>query len=275
MRFWFLLLTSLITLPLLSNQTPAYGSDDDCRPADAVNYVQGGDECLAIQTYLPSDPASAKALVIVLHGDLSRGGPADYTFPIAQRAAELGAIGVSMMRIGYSGGGRSSTGLASRSESRSEIYTPDEMDAIADATNRLKTHYGAHSVVMIGHSGGAVMTGVILGRHPGLVQRALLLSCPCDVPTWRQINNRKPLSRAESPHDYIESIPAGTMIRLVTGSRDTNTWSRLSRDYANDATAQGLDAQFMEVSGAQHNLDSTMADSEAFKAAITEVISGS
>ncbi|MDF1750237.1 MAG: hypothetical protein P1V34_15320 [Alphaproteobacteria bacterium] len=254
--------------------TPAWASDDDCQPADQVNYVQGADECLAIQTYLPSTSSGNKTLVIVLHGDLSSGGPADYIFPIAKTASDLGAVGIAMMRIGYSGGGRSSTGIASRSENRSQIYTSDEMDAIADATTRLKAHYDADTVVMIGHSGGAVMTGVILGRHPGLVQRALLLSCPCDVPTWRQINNRKPLSRAENPLDYIDRIPAGTMIRLVTGSRDTNTWSRLSRDYAADASARGIDATFVEVSGAQHNLTAEMADSAEFKDAVRQVITG-
>jgi pimeloyl-ACP methyl ester carboxylesterase len=273
MRFWIFIF-GLLVLPGLSIVAPAQASDDDCRPADNLTYVQGGDECLAIQTYLPGTPAQTKTLVVVLHGDLSSGGPADYIFPVAETASELGAVGVAMMRIGYSGGGRSSTGRASRSENRSEIYTPDEMDAIADATTRLKAHHGADTIVMIGHSGGAVMTGVILGRHPGLVQRAMLLSCPCDVPTWRQINNRKPLSRAENPLDYIDRIPAGTMIRLVTGSRDTNTWSRLSRGYAADASAKGIDATFAEVSGAPHNLTAEMADSAEFKDAVRQVVTG-
>ncbi len=252
----------------------AYAADDDCRPADNLTYVQGEDECLAIQTYLPEAAGSGKTLVVVLHGDLSGGGSADYIFPVAEQAASDGAIGIAMMRLGYPGGGRSSTGIASRREDRSQIYTPDEMDEIAAATRRLKDHHGANDIVMIGHSGGAVMAGVILGRHPGLVQRALLLACPCDIPTWRQMRNRNPLPNAENPIRYIDRIPAGTMIRLVTGSGDTNTRTSLAADYAATASTAGIDAVFIEVPGAGHNLNDDMANSTEFRETLSDVILG-
>ena len=252
---------------------------DDCRPADNLAYVQGVDECLALQTFapgggLPSDGAPGKTLVIVLHGDLSSGGPADYIFPVAEQAAAAGAIGVAMMRPGYPGGGRSSTGIASRKEKRAQIYTPDEMDEIAAAAARLKDHYGAAEIVMVGHSGGAVMAGVILGRHPGLVQRALLVSCPCDIPTWRRMRGRDPLPNAENPIDHIDRIPAGTVIRLLTGSKDTNTRTRLAVDYTATAQAAGLDADFVELPGASHTLNDAMAGSAEFQAALAKVILG-
>ncbi len=252
----------------------ASAGDDDCRPADNLTYVQGLDECLALQTFPPSDAAPGKTLVIVLHGDLSRGGPADYIFPVAEQAAAAGAIGVAMMRPGYAGGGRTSTGIASRKENRAQIYTPDEMDEIAAAATRLKDHHGAAEIVMIGHSGGAVMAGVILGRHPGLVQRALLVSCPCDIPTWRRMRGRDPLPNAENPIDHIDRIPAGTMIRLLTGSNDTNTRTSLATDYAAAAQAADLDAAFIELPGAGHNLNDAMAGSTEFQAALAKVILG-
>jgi pimeloyl-ACP methyl ester carboxylesterase len=259
----------LVAAALLLLPQAGLAADSDCQPADLINYVTGEDECLAIETFAT---AGARTLVIVLHGDLSRGGGADYIFQIAEGAQAMGATGVAMMRLGYSGGGKRSTGQASRDESRDSIYTADEMDAIADAARRLKAHHGAEEVVMIGHSGGAVMTGVILGRHPGLVQRALLLSCPCDVPTWRRIRGRKPFARAESPHEYIDDIPAGTLIRLVVGSGDSNTVPRLSRDYAEDAQARGLDATTTVVDGARHNFNGAMRDSDGWKAAFAEVV---
>lgn len=252
----------------------AFAGDDDCRPGDNLTYVQGVDECLALQTYLPSDAVPGRTLVIVLHGDLSRGGPADYIFPIAERAAAAGAIGVAMMRPGYAGGGRSSTGIASRKEKRAQIYTPDEMDEIAAAANRLKDHHGAAEIVMVGHSGGAVMAGVILGRHPGLVQRALLISCPCDIPTWRRMRGRNPLPNAENPIDHIDGIPAGTVIRLLTGSKDTNTRTSLAADYTEKAQAAGIDAAFIELPGAGHNLTNAVIGSAEFEAALSEAVLG-
>lgn len=262
-------LAAMVALP-----RAGFAADSDCAPADLMNYVQGEDECLAIESFVTP---GAKTLVVVLHGDLSRGGGADYTFEIAKNAQDMGATGVAMMRLGYSGGGKRSTGRSSRDEwksSRDSVYTSDEMDAVADATRRLKEHHGAEEVVMIGHSGGAVMTGVILGRHPGLVQRAILLSCPCDVPKWRQIRNRKPLGRAESPHEYIDQIPAGTMIRLVVGSSDTNTVPSLSRAYAEDAQARGLDVVYVKVDGAKHNFNSAMKNSDGWKSAFRDVVGG-
>lgn len=269
-RFPLLLLFGAM---LLAGQSvPA--KSGDCQPADMVSYVGGDGECLAIQTFLPANAQEAKVLVVALHGDLSRGGGAEYFFPVAERAAEMGAVGVAMMRPGYSGDGRRSTGTASRDENRDQIYTPDEMDAIAEAVQSLKEHYGVEEVALIGHSGGAVMSGVILGRHPGLVQRALLLSCPCDIPTWRNLRGRQPLIRAESPHDYLDEISPGTVVRLVTGSRDTNTFPVLSRDYAKDAQNRGLDAVFIEVEGASHSFSSTLGDSEGFSRALEEIVTG-
>lgn len=242
-----------------------------CQPDDRVTFVQGDGECLAIQTY---PTAGARTLVIVLHGDLSGGGGAEYIFPVAEQARDMGATAVAMMRLGYSGGGRSSTGPASRNEPRNQIYTSNEMDAIADATRRLADHHGAEEVVMIGHSGGAVMTGVILGRHPGLVDRALLLSCPCHIPDWRRARGRNPLVAAESPHEYLEAVPAETVIHLVVGAEDSNTRPFLSENYGEDAVARGLDATVTVVEGAGHNFNSDMRDSAGFQAALRAAVLG-
>lgn len=273
-----------LTLLLFAAGFPAAAGDDDCRTADHLTYISGESECLAIRTYPPQSGGTdntgadgqsvGKTLVVVLHGDLSRGGPADYIFPIAEQAAAAGSIGVAMMRPGYSGGGRSSTGTASRNERRAQIYTADEMDEIAAAVQNLKTFYGASSVVMIGHSGGAVMTGVILGRHPGLVQRALLLSCPCDIPTWRRMRNRKPLPNAENPIEYVDRIPAGTVIRLLTGSNDSNTRPSLAAAYADKARDAGLDTVAVEIPGASHSINATVIDSPEFTTAFSALVTG-
>lgn len=252
----------------------ARADDEDCQPADMEHYVPGGDECLAIKTYLPADVGSAKRVVIVLHGDLSRGGPADYIFPLAERAAELGQIGIAMMRVGYSGDGRRSTGTPSRQENRNDMYTADEFDAAAEAAKALKAQYGVPEAVMIGHSGGAATTGVIVGRHPGLLQRVLLIACPCDIDKWRQLRGRNPWPRAESPDDYIDDILPGTVVRLLVGSRDNNTYPDLSEDYEEDARARGLDVRLYKVDGAGHNLNESMVGSDVFNEALTEIIAG-
>lgn len=223
---------------------------ETCTSPDNVTAVSGTSHCLAIKTYM-SD-AAASTLVIVLHGDLSRGGPADYIFRLARSAAEFGAVGVAMMRPGYTGDGRKSSGVATRNQNRSDMYRSGEIDSMAAAVAALKKHHGATRVVIAGHSGGAAIAGVMVGRSAPLVDAVLLISCPCDVPRWREERGRKPFENAESPIRYLSSVPKTATIYALTGEDDRNTFPRLGRDYVADAKALGLSATFVEIPDAGH-----------------------
>ena len=65
-------------------------------------------------------------------------------------------------------------------------YTAHNVDAVANALQALKTKYGARRLVVVGYSGGAATAGVILGRHPELIDNAVLIACPCDLNIRRQ-----------------------------------------------------------------------------------------
>lgn len=52
-------------------------ADANCESPDNLNYVSGSSHCLAIDTHSPAD-SSTKTLVVMLHGDLSRGGGISY-----------------------------------------------------------------------------------------------------------------------------------------------------------------------------------------------------
>ena len=248
-------LAALLFLAACGAQTggsPSAASAGPCASPDNVNYVKGAAHCLAIETFASSGKA-AKTLVVVLHGDLSRGGDADYIFPVAEKASEYGAVGVAMMRPGYTGDGRRSSGAPSRSQNRWEVYRGKEIDSIAAAVAALKTHHGAERVVMVGHSGGALISGVMLGRAAPLVDAALLVSCPCDsIAEWRARQNRRPLPNAESPIDYLPSTPKSARIFALTGERDSNTTPDLAQDYVEEARRLGLDASFVLLPGAGH-----------------------
>lgn len=221
-----------------------------CNAPDNVAIVSGAVHCLAIKTYMPD--ADTRTLVIVLHGDLSSGGPADYIFPIARRAAEFGAVGVAMMRPGYIGDGRQSSGVATRNQNRPDMYRGDEIDSMATAVAALKTHHAATRVMVVGHSGGAAIAGVMVGRSAPLVDAVVLVSCPCDVVRWRAERRRKPFENAESPIRYLSSVPKTATIFALTGDGDRNTFPRLGRDYVAAAKALGLSATFVEVPDAGH-----------------------
>lgn len=239
---------TLILISLLGWQPAAGGP---CASPDNVRSVSGTAHCLQIKTFRPrQDPG--ETLVVALHGDLSRGGSADYIASVAEKSATYGAVGVAMARPGYTLDGRTSSGVATRDQTRSYWYGSEEIDSIAAAVAALKKHHGAERVAMVGHSGGALISGVMLGRAAPLVDVAILVSCPCDVDRWRHLNARRPLVNAESPVDYLRAVPKTAKIYAVTGERDRNTWPELAEEYVEKARGMGFDATFFLVKKAGH-----------------------
>lgn len=236
---------------LVACQTTA-STSENCPTEDVKNWVKGSQTCFAIETFMPTT-ATPSTLVVALHGDLSRGGPADYTFSIAEDAALEGAIGVAMMRPGYTGGGKTSSGKATRSQDRDSRYNGAENDDIAAAVAALKRRHNVSRVVMFGHSGGATISGVLAGRTAPLVDGLILLACPCDVPAWRDYNGRSAYLGAESPVDYVQKLPKSAKVIAITGENDSNTQPYLAKDYIDRAQGAGIDATYIEVPGAGHN----------------------
>ena len=249
-----------------------FGSQADalCQSPDNLRSVSGTAHCLAIKTHSPPR-GPTKTLVVVLHGDLSSGDDADYIIPVASRAASYGSIGVAIARPGYTLDGRTSSGEPTRDQSRDDRYTAYEINSIAAAVASLKKHHGAERVVMIGHSGGAIFSGVMLGSAAPLVDVAILVSCPCDVPNWRSANGWEPLENAESPVDHLSDVPKSSKIIALTGKRDKNTWPGLAQDYVKKASSMGLDATFYMVEFARHRF-SGIGGSDEFTESLIQAV---
>ena len=111
---------------------------------------------------------------------------------------------------------------------------------------------------MLGHSGGAATVSIVLGKHPGVADAALLLGCPCDVPPWREHRNaqRGALGgwpNSLNPLTFIEGIPAGTPVLAVTGAQDDNTLPEFAKRWVEAARAKSIKARFEEISGLNHS----------------------
>lgn len=238
----------------------------DCA-ADNLTRVAGGDECLVIRTF--NVGAGAKTLIVFIHGDGSRGGASDYLYSHAERYGRDGVVAVGLIRPGYYDSNDNwSTGASYRGAG--DGYRDTVVDAVAGAVAALKAHHGADRVVLVGHSGGAAISGVILGRHPGLADAALLAACPCHVPDWRIMRRgQNTWTRSLSPHEVESGIPEGTRIVAVTGAEDGNTRSAIARDYVKRLRARGIDAEFVEMPDAGHN---KVTRTDAFHAAIERLL---
>ncbi len=247
---------ALAFLTLLAPGSLAHAQD--CGTGDLSRAVMGNSYCLVVKTLASN---SGGPLVVLLHGDMSRGGPATYHYKIAGQLAEKhpDATVVAMIRPGYDDGeGRKSDG---NTNNRRDHYTDRNIDSVAAAIGNLRAHYSSDRVILIGHSGGAAYAGVIAGRHPNLVNGVGLISCPCNIPVWRAgRHGGTPWPNSLSPADFASRIAPTTRVFALTGARDDNTRPSLARDYIAQVAATGAEAKFIEVPGASHRLNGTMRE---------------
>lgn len=246
-----------------TDNTTASSTAEGCSPADNINWATGSNECLRLKTQ--NSVANPKALVIFIHGDVSSGGPADYfaiqMFRVAPETNNFAAV--TLIRPGYSDSqGNTSTGDKNNSL---DNYTAANIDVIAAAITNLKAHYNPEKVVVVGHSGGAAITGVMLGKHPDLIDSAVLAACPCNITEWRE-HRGGAWPNSLSPSDFVSAIAKDTVVKVIVGSEDDNTYPQLSVDYVAALKEQSIDVDYQLLNGVGHN--GVAASSELFAAAV-------
>jgi len=242
-----------------------------CAAPDMLTRVMGRAFCLAIHTFGADLADPSPTLVVVLHGDMSSGGPPKYHLDIAKMLVASDVVAVGIIRPGHA----DATGRQSDGEIvRSDRYSAENVDSIADAVIKLKAHHKAREAVMIGHSGGSAMTGVLIGRHPGVVDRALLISCPCDLSRYRDMRRIPHVGKSLSPLKFVTDVPKSTKVIAMTGEVDDNTHPELARDYVARLRELGVNAKFVVIPGIGHNYNRSMRDSPVFRQALKDIVAG-
>lgn len=208
-----------------------------------------------------NDTKTTAFLAVVLHGDAPH-GPPSYQYVFAEELAgnNSGSVVAALLRPGYS----DPTGLRSagrRGFTNGDNYTPNQLEAIAQAIKELRNQYSAKKVFLIGHSGGAAITASLMGQKPNLAHTAVLLSCPCDLALWREhMSNesgglfwRLPV-RSISPLSVVENIVDSVQVRLIVGSNDSITPPELSYIYMNELMRHGLDSELTVLPDRGHEI---------------------
>lgn len=187
-------------------------------------------------------------LIVILHGD---GGPGRYDgFAKAFAARHPGTTLVTLLRPGYRQGSLRSPG----SSQKRDHYTAKNNDLVAATLASMKKSLRPRRLIAVGHSGGSGQLGTIIGRHGGIVDVALLVSCPCDVPNWRV--SRKGTNNwlhSQSPLKYVKTIPRSTKVIAITGKNDGNTKVRFPKKYVEAAKAAGKNASHIIIPRANHD----------------------
>lgn len=235
------------------------GETASCASGDGREWLRAGRLCLGVETFGADNVSPRPQLVVMIHGDSSQGGPVDYFYPIAKQvAAEPDVVAVALLRPGYSdGAGKVSDG---RNWGRVDLYTPENIDAVAAALRDLKTQYKARRLIVLGHSGGAVTTAIVIGRHPGLIDVAMLISCPCDIVKWNQMIHRAAFTRSLLPMAYLDRVAPATDVVAMTGRDDGWTAPATVTGYVDGLKARGVDASFIPLPVNNHDFSPLWAN---------------
>lgn len=223
--------------------------------------VQAGAVCLVVKV-LASPEQPGRPLALIVHGDggafLSAGYLASLD-RLGQRIARArpGDGVVFVQRPGY----RSALGTSEgRAKTIDDDYTAENVAHMASAARALRAHWSASRLVWVGHSGGAALGALALGREPGVAEAAVLAGCPCgSIEQWRTHRNASRGRHGDSlwpnslsPLEHMDGLQTGLRVVLLTGDRDDNTLPRFNEPWVAKARDQGVDAQMIVLPGLDH-----------------------
>ena len=230
----------LAPLPSLALGQP--GSGDP--PAAKTLWLQGNGLKLKTSIYESSKVSDRPVLIVVLHGDLlglRMIPPTTYHYVFADNAAKRieDVVVAAVMRPGY----RDHSGERSDGDpglGTGDNYTPEVVDAVAGVIEQLKARFHPAHTVLAGHSGGAAITGDLLGRLPSAVDGALLASCPCDLIAWRKYMMRRQDNNpvwstpihALSPQELAGMVSPAVHVAVLVGAEDDVAPPSMSIRYA-------------------------------------------
>lgn len=240
------LIAGLICVGLLSAcQTT---SNVDCTKVDFVHYVAAGDGCLAITVLNQKTDFDDPTMLVFLNGDqYGQGHKLDLSDVMVEIKADH-AIMVEMSRPGY----RNWRGNQSSGSAQWAGWAPvSETDVVADGVRNLVEYYAVGRLILMGQSGGAAYAAVIAGRHPGLVDIAILHGCPCDY-TQMDVNG---YNVAINPQSYADGVPQETYVVAINGRDDTYTPWRPVRNYIEFLQERGVPAKMILTDGGHFMYD--------------------
>ena len=224
----------------------------ECKKGDFIKHVAIDEGCIALQSLGKIDKLKKK-LVVFLHGDRKSKSDyqikKDYPFSKILKDEKENINFFYLARPGHKFKGRKrSTGKEKNYEQTGDwnaVYKKswEAIRLSAEAIKKLKEFYQPDELIAIGQSGGAQTISITLGKMPGLIDKAILIGCPC--------TEGYPVKKSpwEAPINQIGHIDPKTKIILITGEKDTETPAREAEIYAKKAKERGLNVQLHIVKG--------------------------
>ncbi len=229
--------------------------------ADEQSWVQGGPYRLRTSAFVSEEKSESPILVVVVHGDVPFHEP-DYHYAFAGHVAAThrDVVAVGLLRPGYTDpqGNRSD---GERGQATGDSLNVTNTEAIAGAIGGLKRRWNARKVVVAAHSGGATLAANVLGRHPALIDKALLVSSVYEVEKWRQHmfeQTGAPVFQGKietlSPIEQITGMSDQVEVTLMVGSQDERAPPGFSEHYEAVAVKHGKKVRLVRLEGEGHDI---------------------
>ena len=234
--------SSFLFLVFFTTSIPSLGVA--CEKEDFINFVSSDKGCIGIQALNEFDE-SKPSLVLFLHGDYQSKHASNshgFYMKLANHLDTNLANYFMLTRPGYkTQSGNKSSGGDKRGTDQGDNYIwKRDIKPVGHAIQNLKDHYKPERLIVIGHSGGAATTGILIGRMPEIIDAAILVACPCYVKEWRRHrvlqrgrvpSHKNTWPRSDSPDKHIEKISPSTDVYIIVGEEDKNTLPKFSEKY--------------------------------------------
>lgn len=248
-----------------------------CLNANHITRVAANGECLALQTYFSKTlPNSHPILLIFIHGDgIPGGAPSDYLKYQATKFIAPDVVPIVLIRPGYydsydnysTGESYAFTGHGYPNDS----YRPHTVATIAAAVKELKDFYRARCTILVGHSGGGMMSAMVLGKYPNLANGAVIASVVKNTHEWAKKHGYGSYPNSISPDDFVNQITKQNFVYIVSGTDDTNTYPDMSKAYYELLKKQNIPVYWYSEKGGTHD-SVVLSDATAFNDAIASSI---
>lgn len=229
-------------------------------PEETV-WLQANGLRLKTKIYRGTKLSEHPILILVLHGD-SPFAPPSYQYAFARQASEKmdDVVVAALLRPGYKDdAGDQSQGV--RGKTTGDNYTPEVVDAVAQVIEQLKARFHPAATILAGHSGGAAITGNVLGRWPAAVNGALMVSCPCDLVAWRRHMLKMQMNpiwlepvKSLSPVDLTDRVRPSVAVRMLVGAEDPVAPPELTQEYASALRKHGDNVTVTVLPGLKHDI---------------------
>ena len=179
---------------------------------------------LVLTAYTPRQRETSKELTIYIEGDglawLTRALPSDDPTPNNPLGLEL-ALRHPNNAVAYLARPCQNVDRADWEHCREEFWTrrrfsPEIVEASAQAIDTLKARSGADEIILVGYSGGGAIAALVAANRRDVVH-VISVAGNMDTVAWTALHRVEPLTGSLNPADFWEKLQAIPQLHFVGG----------------------------------------------------------